>query len=165
MLCSHPRGYEETLVGRDGASFHSGAASLFILLFHATFSRKVTVNRFPRFSQWAIAPFLLPLIFQCQGIKCVIQRAVPLNACLLHGLLTRRGESHDASGVKKEKKKNLRKPKQRSLFRLVDAASRGGGKVNEEPRGEEMTASCVVDVTAMTGRWAACVCVCVWWRV
>lgn len=101
MLCSYPRGYEETLVGRDGAIFHSGAASLLILLFHATLSKKVTVNRFPRFSQWAIACFLFPLIFQCQGIKCVTRHPVQSNACVLHALLTWRGKSHDASAKKK----------------------------------------------------------------
>lgn len=45
--------------------------SVLIGLLHATLSKKVTVNRFPRFSQWAITCFLSLLIFQCQGIKCV----------------------------------------------------------------------------------------------
>lgn len=103
-----PRGYEETLVGRDGASFHSAAASLLAVnsLFHATLSKKVTVNRFLRFSQWAIACFLLPLIFQCRGIKCVTHRPAQSNACLLHALLTWRGKSPDAAARKKKKKKN-----------------------------------------------------------
>lgn len=103
-----PRGYEETLVGRDGVSFHSAAASLLAVnsLFHATLSKKVTVNRFPRFSQWAIACFLLPLIFQCRGIKCVTHRPAQSNACLLHALLTWRGKSPDAAARKKKPCRN-----------------------------------------------------------
>lgn len=123
-----------------------------ILLFHATLGKKVTVNRFPRFSQWAIACFLLPLIFQCRGIKCVTHRPAQSNACLLHALLTWRGKSHDAA-VKERKKKILQKPKQ-LVFGLVFAANQGGDDSgcsgpgrNCEPRGEEMMASWVVDMT------------------
>lgn len=119
MLCSYPWGYKETLVGRDRAIFHSGAASLLSLLLHATLSKKVTVNRFPRFSQWAIACFLFPLIFQCQGIKCVTHRPVQSNVCLLHALLTWRGKSHDAPT---KKKKN---PKHWTLFGLAHTANQG----------------------------------------
>lgn len=154
MLCSHPRGYEETLVGRDGAIFHSGAASLLILLFHATLSKKVTVNRFPRSSQWAIACFLLPLIFQGRGIKCVTHRPLQSNACLLHALLTWRGKSHDAFA--KKKKKTCGNPNNdRCLDWPVQpigedssaaALDQGGGVGDREPRGKEMTASCVVGV-------------------
>lgn len=125
-----------------------------ILLFHATLSKKVTVNRFPRFSQWAIACFLLPLIFQCRGIKCVTHRPAQSNACLLHALLTWRGKSHDAAAKKKKKKKKpCRNPNSccldwclQPIREETTAAALDRGR-NCEPRGEEMMASWVVDMT------------------
>lgn len=145
--------------------------SLLILFFHATLSKKVTVNRFPRFSQWAIACFLFPLIFQCRGIKCVTHHPVQSNACLLHGLLTWRGKSHDASTRKK--KKAAQKPKQWTLPGLEFAANRGGHvRGCSGPGGAGLGATRGRDdglvcwwYDGMMGRWVVRVYVRVWKRL
>lgn len=146
VLCSYPRLRRDTCRPRwSHFSIHAlRRCSLLIFLFHATLSKKVTVNRFPRFSQWAIACFLFPLIFQRRGIKCVTRRLAQSNACLLHALLTWRGKSHDAS-AETQTLKAVWTGVCRPIREGLSAAAPAVGGRDCEPRREEMATSCVVD--------------------